>query len=87
MHSSDRQTFPCSGCGKCCSRVRQSAETAWLDRGDGVCRNFDEAGKQCLIYADRPLVCRVEEYYLQHLSAQFTWDEFVKINLDICATL
>jgi len=67
--------------------VHQSAETAWLDRGDGVCRNYDEAGKQCLIYADRPLVCRVEEYYLQHLSTQFTWGEFVKINLDICAAL
>lgn len=87
MHSSDRQTFPCNACGKCCRRVRQSTETAWLDRGDGVCRNFDESGKQCLIYADRPLVCRVEEYYVQHLSTQFTWEEFVKINLDICAAL
>jgi Fe-S-cluster containining protein len=42
---------------------------------------------RCTIYAQRPLVCRVEEYYEQHLSAQVTWAEFVRINLGICARL
>lgn len=82
-----REAFPCNGCGKCCRRVDQSTETDWLDRGDGVCRHFSDDSKQCLIYAQRPLVCRVEDYYVQHLSSKFTWHDFVRINLEICARL
>ncbi|MRX07229.1 YkgJ family cysteine cluster protein [Pseudoduganella sp. FT25W] len=82
-----RTPFPCNGCGKCCRQVDKSAETDWLDRGDGVCRHFDETSKRCLIYAERPLVCRVEEYYARHLSTQVSWEHFVAINLDICARL
>ncbi|QNA89302.1 YkgJ family cysteine cluster protein [Massilia sp. Dwa41.01b] len=82
-----REPFPCNGRGKCCRRVDGSTETAWLDRGDGTCRHFDEPGKRCTIYAQRPLVCRVEAYYEQHLSGQVSWPEFVRINLAICATL
>ena len=41
----------------------------------------------CLIYTDRPLVCRVEEYYSQNLSHLFEWNEFVNINLEICQKL
>lgn len=87
MTSPGRQPFPCNSCGKCCRRIDQSSETAWLDRGDGVCRNFDESSKQCLIYSERPLVCRVEEYYVKHLADQFSWDDFLKINLEICSNL
>ena len=32
----------------------------------------------------RPLVCRVEEYYLQHLTQHYSWQEFVRINLEVC---
>ena len=79
--------FPCHGCGKCCRHVDQSPQTRGLDRGDGICLHFNEAGKQCMIYAHRPLVCRVEEYYDQHLSSQIAWEKFVEINLQICARL
>lgn len=82
-----REPFPCNGCGKCCRRVGGSTETAWLDRGNGTCRHLGETDNRCTIYAQRPLVCRVEQYYDQHLSAQFTWPEFVRINLAICARL
>ena len=82
-----REPFPCNGCGKCCRHVDRSQETSWLDRGDAVCRHFDEVTNLCLIYEDRPLVCRVEEYYEQHLSRSFEWNDFVKINLEICQNL
>lgn len=83
----ERTPFPCNGCGKCCRQVDKSTETAWLSRGDGVCRHFDETSRRCTIYAERPLVCRVEEYYVRHLSEQVSWENFVAINLQICASL
>lgn len=76
--------FPCNACGQCCRRIHQSAQTAYLDRGDGVCRHFDENTKLCQIYAERPLVCRVADYYLTHLADKITWHHFVKLNVAIC---
>jgi len=79
--------FPCNGCGKCCRLVDRSPETAWLDRGDGICWNFDEDARICRIYERRPLVCRVQDYYVAHLAKGIAWDEFVKVNLEICTRL
>lgn len=79
--------FPCNGCGKCCRLVDRSHETAWLDRGDGTCRNFDENARSCMIYEQRPLVCRVQDYYVAHLATRIKWDDFVKLNVDICSHL
>lgn len=79
--------FPCSSCGKCCRKVANSQLTAWLDRGDCVCKYFDEAKNRCTIYVTRPLICRVEDYYDRNLSDKISWDEFVKINTEICRRL
>lgn len=76
--------FPCNACGECCRRVNQSEETTFLDRGDGTCRYFDEQTKLCTIYENRPLVCRVEDYYVAHLSQIITWHDFVQINVSFC---
>ncbi|AUZ76703.1 MULTISPECIES: YkgJ family cysteine cluster protein [Aeromonas] len=81
------RTFPCSACGQCCRRVNESSKTAFLDRGDGVCKHFDEQSNLCRIYSERPLVCRVEEYYLANMSELISWDEFVHINVEICQHL
>ena len=58
--------FPCTACGKCCRKVGHSLQTQFLDRGDSVCRYLDEQTNFCQIYQDRPLVCRVEEYYKKY---------------------
>lgn len=79
-----REPFPCNACGECCRRVNQSKQTAFLDRGDGTCRYFDETSKLCTIYQERPLVCRVEDYYVVYLSNKITWQEFVQLNIKIC---
>jgi len=63
MMTTITKSFPCTACGKCCQNVGKSEETAFLDRGDGTCRHFDEYTKLCLIYENRPLVCQVEKYY------------------------
>ncbi|MCD9518542.1 YkgJ family cysteine cluster protein [Photobacterium phosphoreum] len=76
--------FPCDSCGQCCRRVNYSEKTAYLDRGDGVCCNFDDKTNLCLNYDTRPLICRVEDYYHQKLSHVYQWEEFVRLNLEIC---
>ncbi len=83
----DKSPFPCNGCGKCCRKVSNSPQTKWLDRGDSVCRHFDEDLNVCTIYEVRPLVCRVEDYYDSYLSDKISWSEFVKLNMEICLRL
>ncbi|WP_429182353.1 YkgJ family cysteine cluster protein [Aeromonas salmonicida] len=80
-------SFPCTTCGKCCRRVYANPETSFLDRGDGVCGYFAEETNLCRIYEQRPLVCRVEDYYRAKLVEVLTWDEFVRINQSICNKL
>ncbi len=79
--------FPCYACGQCCKNVDKSNETKFLDRGDGVCCNFNEENMLCNIYEDRPLVCRVEDYYKANLIDIYEWEDFVQINLEICKIL
>ena len=79
--------FPCTQCGECCRRVDASEVTQPLDRGDGVCRHFDEATKGCAIYETRPLTCRVDAYYEAHLKDQVALDEYYRLNAELCNTM
>ncbi|WP_372886337.1 YkgJ family cysteine cluster protein [Psychrobacter sp.] len=79
--------FPCTACGQCCKNVHLSELTNYLNRSDGTCRHFDDKTNLCLIYEDRPLICRIEEYYDKHLSHLYEWDGFVKMNLEVCEQL
>lgn len=79
--------FPCNACGLCCKHVGMSEETDFLDRGDSICRHFNEQLHLCKIYENRPLVCRVQDYYQTNLTHLYSWQEFVKINQQICQTL
>tara|TARA_R110002167_G_scaffold188380_1_gene389967 strand:- start:25640 stop:25867 length:228 start_codon:yes stop_codon:yes gene_type:complete len=67
--------------------VNESVETAFLDRSDGVCRHLDEQTHLCTIYEERPLVCRVEDYYQTNLSSVVSWSVFVDLNVEICNEL
>ena len=67
--------FPCTACGQCCKNVHKSEQTKFLDRGDGICHYFNESTLLCAIYEDRPLVCRIEDYYKAKFDAQ---QEYVK---------
>jgi len=79
--------FPCTACGKCCQRVSASPETAFLDRGDGVCDHFIADTHLCAIYEHRPLVCRVEDYYSEHFTEIISWEAFTRLNIEICQKL
>ncbi len=80
-------SFPCTACGQCCKKVNLSEQTDYLNRGDGTCRHFSDSSLLCTIYEDRPLICRVEDYYEKHLSHLYEWDGFVKMNLEVCEQL
>ena len=81
------EIFPCNNCGACCKSIRLSMQTAWLDRGDGVCRHFDNIQNTCTIYENRPEVCNVRVMYEQHYQSQFSWTEFVAVNQKACDAL
>ncbi|MFA0210025.1 YkgJ family cysteine cluster protein [Vibrio artabrorum] len=87
MLSQYRRAFPCDACGECCRNVHISVETKHLDRGDGTCVHFNDFNKLCDIYDDRPLVCRVQEYYDKNLSKDYEWELFIEMNIEICERL
>lgn len=79
--------FPCNNCGACCKSIRLSPLTDWLDRGDGVCKHFDENQNTCMIYEHRPEICNVKMMYEKHYKAEFDWSSFVAINQKSCTEL
>lgn len=79
--------FPCNRCGACCRHVHLAKETLFLNRGDGCCQHYDDNSKQCLIYADRPSICRVDEQYLLNYQSLITWEAFVEVNVQACKKL
>ncbi len=81
------RAFPCTQCGKCCTNVDLAPETALLDRGDGVCRFLDTNTKLCGIYESRPDICRIDLQFRRNYSQQFSWEQFIELNLQVCETL
>ncbi|WP_090732145.1 YkgJ family cysteine cluster protein [Azotobacter beijerinckii] len=81
------RNFPCNQCGECCRRVHLLAETASLDRGDGICRHFDDDLKRCRIYQQRPDICWVDRQYELHYRSIMTWEAFVELNQSACKAL
>lgn len=79
--------FPCTKCGKCCMNLDLSTETQFLNRGDGICKYFDMSNYLCSIYETRPEICRVYVQYKKNYKQLYSWDDFVKLNLKICAKL
>lgn len=80
-------SFPCSGCGACCKSILLSPKTAWLDRGDGVCKHFDDNGRVCTIYENRPDVCNVRKMYEKLYVNYYSWSDFVGVNKKACENL
>lgn len=81
------EVFPCSSCGACCKSIQLSPLTAWLDRGDGVCKHFDDTENVCSIYESRPEICNVRVMYDKHYKNCCDWTEFVFINQQVCEEL
>ena len=81
------EAFSCNNCGACCKSILLSTQTDWLDRGDGICRHFDENKNACGVYVNRPDVCNVRAMYDERYKYDFSWPEFVAINQKACEKL
>ena len=58
-----------------------------LDRGDGVCRYFDEKTHLCTIYDKRPVICNIDKMYEIYYSSQMSRDEYYRLNQKCCQIL
>lgn len=54
-----------------------------LNRGDGLCVNFDELNNLCRIYEDRPLICRVDQMH-EVLFRDMEKHEYIVANVMYC---
>ncbi len=77
--------FNCDMCGACCRHLDRSSIYDELNRGDGICRHLD--GNKCMIYSDRPIICRVDESYYCYFSETYTLEEYYSLNYEACKAL
>ena len=77
--------FNCNGCGACCRSVGHLAP--FLASVDGVCVDLDTDTNRCKIYDDRPLICRVDDFYLEHLTSEMSMGEWYELNATACKEL
>lgn len=82
-----RKNFSCTQCGLCCQYVGAVSNTQFLDRGDGVCRHYDEPSRLCQIYETRPDICRVDKQYALNYASRYSWEEFSRMNEAACQQL
>lgn len=76
--------FPCERCGCCCRRVGEAFFARHMAKPDGVCEYLDEATNLCTIYSERPIFCRVDEFYEKNLSDKMSREDFYRINKEVC---
>lgn len=77
--------FKCDKCGKCCRSLKLSEQYKDLDRGDGVCIYLD--GNICSIYEQRPLKCRIDDFYNEYLRGKMSLEEYYRLNYEACKIL
>lgn len=79
--------FKCDCCGLCCCNLDKSSIYQDLDRGDGICKYFDENTRLCKVYENRPLKCRVDEMYEFFFMEEMPLEEFYELNYEACEKL
>jgi hypothetical protein len=79
--------FECSRCGVCCQHLERNALYAALHRGDGICQHFNAEQRECSIYENRPLLCRIDEAYTAFFVELFSIAEYHQLMRESCAFL
>lgn len=67
--------------------INESTIDEGLNRGDGVCKYYDEVTHLCKIYSERPIFCNVDKFYDTFLFAEYTKEEFYIANYESCKML
>lgn len=78
-------SFPCDQCGLCCRKINNVPELTEYTLEDGTCVFL--INNLCSIYDERPLVCRVREMYEEKYSNEYTWQDFIELNVCACNEL
>lgn len=76
--------FPCERCGCCCKQVGRIKFAEHLALKDGSCKYLDKKSNLCKIYVDRPIFCRVDDFYDNFLSNEMTREDFYRRNKFNC---
>ena len=77
----DGKIFKCEQCGECCRHIDFLPCMKEYDIGNGVCKYL--LNNKCIIYNERPNVCRGE--YLYHLCYEgMPVDEYYKLLHNYC---
>ncbi len=79
--------FDCERCGSCCRNLDGIEACANMDRGDGVCKYYNNETRECIIYDFRPDICNLSKHYLKKYKNKMTWEEYVEQNKEGCKTL
>lgn len=79
--------FQCDKCGLCCKHLKGINLYEHLNRGDGVCMFFNEVTNLCIIYENRPLVCKVDDMYEAYFSKDINKEEYYEMNYEACLEL
>ncbi len=77
--------FDCDMCGECCRSIGGNELFSELDNGEGVCKYLN--GNKCSIYQERPLLCRVDDFYDMYLSGKMSRDDYYRQNHAACEIL
>lgn len=79
--------FFCDKCGLCCMNISKSDIYQHLDRGDGICKYFNEITKLCNIYETRPVICNIDGAYKNFFCNYISIEEYYQLNYDSCNEL
>ena len=79
--------FHCDCCGLCCMNIDKSDLYSDLNRGDGICKYFDEQTHLCSIYDERPEKCNIDIANERLFKGVVTKEEYYKQNYLACKEL
>ena len=79
--------FHCDCCGLCCMNLDNSDLYSDLNRGDGICKYFDQQTHLCSIYDERPEKCNIDKAYERLFKGVITKEEYYKQNYLACKEL
>ena len=76
----ENKMFPCERCGCCCRKIGEIQLVKYLALQDGSCKYLDKESNLCKIYSDRPIFCRIDDFYDKFLSQVMTREYFYQQN-------
>ncbi|MBZ7982001.1 YkgJ family cysteine cluster protein [Campylobacter sp. RM12640] len=77
--------FPCTSCGACCKSINGVKELESFSQ-NGICIYLTD-DNTCEIYKNRPMICRVDEYYKRFLYKHMSKAKYYNENIKVCNAL